>query len=890
MLPPAPIKCAGAALACMAAILAPASLLAQTNIALGRPVSASAATYGGQVPENITDGNTGNQSHPLTPSGTLGFYYEIDLGATRNLGSVELVNRSGCCPERLSNYRVELRADAGGSAGAVDWSAEIRTDGSNSGDGGRDVLTPALDPGSPMSGRYIRVINLSDEPYNPQIAELEAFEAPLPAINFFSVDNGNITATGDPELPTSATLSWSVGNADSASLDNGIGSVPLSGQQVVSPATTTTYLLTATNSSGASSAAVTVGVDQPVIPPVLSEFMADNSSTLEDQGGSSPDWIEIHNPNGFDLSLDGYFLTDDAADLNKWRIPAASVPANGYLILFASGENLTDPAEPLHTNFSLAKAGEYLALIDSDGSTVLTQFPADHPTTAAYPGQKEDVSYGLEPGGATAGFFTPASPGAANGPSFSGFVDDTKFSVGRGFYESAQSVAITTATPDATIRFTRDGSRPTETHGTTYSAPIDISTTTVLRALAYKQGLAPTNVDTNTYLFIDDIISSPELGVPLAQQMQMRDSLTAVPSLSVVAPSTINGTSEVPSSFELVFPDGTEGFQENCGVKHFGGAFTDFDKKNFRLYFRSQYGASKLKFPLFDGFDRGISATDTFDQLNLRSGSHDMEKRGFYMSNRFTDDTMLDMGNINPHGRFMHLYLNGRYWGVFHVRERWSASTLREYLGGPKEAYEAINGNWNVGGWADSVAPPYDGDGSAWQRIRALALSSSPDNYDNLTPYLDTQHLVDYMIMWMFGNSEDEYRCVGPADVGSGFKWFLNDADGYLRSAGNRTTFDSNVPGVFGRDNGDGPGSLFSLLFKAGNPDFRTLLADRIHKHYFNDGAMTPANTATRLEQRCQEMDSPFHAEAIRWDYRSHSSCNLREEQRPQQHPPQPHR
>ena len=352
----------------------------------------------------------------------------------------------------------------------------------------------------------------------------------------------------------------------------------------------------------------------------------------------------------------------------------------------------------------------------------------------------------------------------------------------------------------------------------------------------------------------------------------MRDSLTAVPSLSIVTPDTINGTSEVATSFELINPDGTPGFQENCGVKHFGGAFTNFDKKSFRMYFRSQYGASKLNYPLFDGFDRGIAATDTFDQLNIRSGSHDMVSRGFYMSNRFTDDTMLDMGNINPHGRFMHLYINGKYWGVFHVRERWSASTLTEYLGGPKDAHEAINGNWNVGGWADSVAPPYDGDGSAWTRIKALARTSNPSNYDDLQPYLDTQHFVDYMIMWMFGNSEDEYRCTGPADVGSGFKWFLNDADGYLRSAGNRTGFASNTPGVFGRSAGDGPGSIFSLLFKAGNPEFRTLLADRIHKHYFNDGAMTPAKTTARLAERCDEMDSPFHAEAIRWNYRSHSS------------------
>ncbi|MDA7934673.1 lamin tail domain-containing protein [Akkermansiaceae bacterium] len=838
-------------------------LLAQTNIALGRPVSASDATWSGQLPSNLTDGNLSNQSHPLAASGTLGFYYEIDLGTTRNLGSLDLVNRSGCCPERLSNYRVEIRANNGGSAGEVNWSADIRTDGSNSGNGGRDTITAALDPGKAMSGRYIRVVNLSNAAYNPQIAEIEAFEAPLPVISFFKVDNGNITATGDPGLPTSAELSWSVTNAETVSLGQGIGPVPLTGQQAVMPSTTTTYLLTATNSSGSISQSVTIGVDEPVIAPVFTEFMADNASTLEDQFGESPDWIEIHNPNTFDLSLAGYHLTDREDNLTQWTFPAGStVPGNGYLTVFASGANLTNPTEPLHTNFSLRSGGEYLALVDRDGIAILTDF--------TFPAQKQDFSYGLETNGSIIGFFSPATPEAANGSSFAGFVEDTKFDISRGFYETPQSVSITTATPNATIRYTTDGSQPSENNGTTYTGPVTITTTTVLRAMAYKAGLASTNVDTNTYLFVDDVITSPELGETVTPQLQA--SLTDVPSLSIVTPQTINGTSEIPASFELINPDGTPGFQENCGVKNFGGAFTNFDKKNFRMYFRSQYGASKLRHPLFEGFDRGITATDTFDQLNIRSGSHDMVARGFYMSNRFTDDTMLDMGNINPHGRFMHLYINGKYWGVFHLRERWNADHLTEYLGGPKEGYEAINGNWNVGGWADSVAPPYDGDGSAWERIKTLALTSSPQNFDELSPYLDMEHFIDYMIMWMYGNSEDEYRTVGPSDVGSGFKWFLNDADGYLRSAGNRTGFASNTPGVFGRIAGDGPGSLFSLLFKAGNPEFRILLADRIHKHFFNDGAMTPARTIARLAERCDEMTSPFYAETARWNYRSHNS------------------
>jgi hypothetical protein len=323
-----------------------------------------------------------------------------------------------------------------------------------------------------------------------------------------------------------------------------------------------------------------------------------------------------------------------------------------------------------------------------------------------------------------------------------------------------------------------------------------------------------------------------------------------------VTPGTINGSSEVGGSIEMLFSDGSKGYKEDCGIRNYGGAFTNFPKKNFRLYFRSQYGASRFEAPILEGEERGgFLPVGSFDQLELRSGSHDMKQRGFYMSNRFTDDIMLDMGNLNPHGRFVHLYLNGSYWGMYHLRERWNADMLSKYLGGPKEEYESINGNWNVGGWAEPVVTAYDGDGSAWERIKRLR-----NDYRAVRPYLDVPHYIDYMLMFMYGNSEDEYRCSGPIDVGSGFKWFLNDADGFTRDVGDRTS-----RGTPGRQNGDGPGSLFSTLFAEGDPDYRTLLADRIHRHFFNDGAMTPARMRARLLERVAQMQLAMIPVVARW-------------------------
>ena len=99
------------------------------------------------------------------------------------------------------------------------------------------------------------------------------------------------------------------------------------------------------------------------------------------------------------------------------------------------------------------------------------------------------------------GYMPAPTPGTNNGVGTLGFVGDTQFSVDRGFFDAPFQVAITTDTPAATIRYTLDGTPPSETVGTLYTGPITIGTTTTLRAIAYKPGFTSTNVDTQTYIF-----------------------------------------------------------------------------------------------------------------------------------------------------------------------------------------------------------------------------------------------------------------------------------------------------------------------------------------------------------------------------------------------------
>ena len=121
--------------------------------------------------------------------------------------------------------------------------------------------------------------------------------------------------------------------------------------------------------------------------PVINEFLALNKSTIYDEDGQSSDWIEIFNPNQSAVNLEGYYLTNDSNNLEKWRFPNVSIAEGEYLIVFASGKD-RDNGE-LHTNFKISKLGGYLGLVDPDGKTVVSEF-------AEFPVQFENFSYGIK--------------------------------------------------------------------------------------------------------------------------------------------------------------------------------------------------------------------------------------------------------------------------------------------------------------------------------------------------------------------------------------------------------------------------------------------------------------------------------------------------------------
>jgi hypothetical protein len=121
---------------------------------------------------------------------------------------------------------------------------------------------------------------------------------------------------------------------------------------------------------------------------LVTEVMTDNSKTLFDEDKDSSDWVEIFNSGDTEVSLDGYYLTDDSDELTLWRFPDVQLPAKKFLVVFCSGNDYRDPARPLHTSFRLASEGGELLLVAPDGNTIITRY-------GGYPEQLADTSYGM---------------------------------------------------------------------------------------------------------------------------------------------------------------------------------------------------------------------------------------------------------------------------------------------------------------------------------------------------------------------------------------------------------------------------------------------------------------------------------------------------------------
>lgn len=645
---------------------------------------------------------------------------------------------------------------------------------------------------------------------------------------------------------------------------------------------------------------------------LINEVMASNATTLADAQGQYDDWIELVNTSDHAVDVGGMYLTDDENNPTMWRFPldqasVTTLAAHGYLVVWMDSDS--DMEGGLHAGFKLSAQGDTVALFADDGVTLLDQI--------SFGAQDPDIAIGRFPDGGLpwTRIGTP-TPGSENIKAYLGFVEAVSVSLERGFYDEPISIALSTPTEGATILYTLDGRNPgistvgryEQVIGDTYDGPIPISTTTCLRAAAVKPDWQPSRSVSHTYFFLADVAKQPIFprGFPLAWESvsadyemdpdivndpQYRDrivtALESLPSMSVVMnvedmfgtrgiyahPEAGGVTWERPASVELAYAHGQPGFQIDCGIRIQGGAFRSAGaspKHSFRLLFKGLYGPTKLRYPLF-----GAGAAQEFDTITLRAGANDgyvwsgAGTTAQYVRDQFMRDLQRDTGQASPHGLFVHLYVNGLYWGLYNPVERPDDAFSASYYGGEKEDWDvfrhkgfSINtGNVDALNQMRAQCAAAAGSQEAYQRLQGRNPDGTPN--PEIPHLLDVPNYIDYMIVNYWGGNWDwpwnnYWLARNRTAASTGFKFYCWDAEDVLESPRSYLTIDK----VSNPDPTD-VGEFHAQLVR--NPEYRLAFADRLHRLFFDGGILTPDLLVERYARLAGDIELAMITESARW-------------------------
>jgi hypothetical protein len=338
-------------------------------------------------------------------------------------------------------------------------------------------------------------------------------------------------------------------------------------------------------------------------------------------------------------------------------------------------------------------------------------------------------------------------------------------------------------------------------------------------------------------------------------------------------PHTESKVWERPSSVEYFDPASGQEFQINCRLKLHGGNSrrpSNSPKHGFELAFKAEYGPSKLNFDIFDE----KNSTKEFNSLILRAGYNytwvknaaAQQTAAQYIQDSWAKTTQLDMGHPSSHERFVHLYLNGLYWGIYNICEQLDKDFMETYLGGNEADYDVVK--------EKETTTPTDGTMVAWNafksQITGVATSANYQkiqgknadgtlnaSYSNL---LDVDNYIDYMLInYYLGNGDWDANnwTVGRNRITNkdGFKFFCWDAETTMVLLSDNKI----MTGTAGN-----PTAFMQYLKK--NEDFKVRIADHIKKHLLDaGGALTPAIIAERYEKLADEVELSMIGESARW-------------------------
>lgn len=494
----------------------------------------------------------------------------------------------------------------------------------------------------------------------------------------------------------------------------------------------------------------------------INEILPSNvSNYLEPDFNQFQDWIELFNPQQTSLVIGGYYLTDNLNIPKKWQIPEGTeIAGNSYLIIIADGLN-----EELHTSYSLARKGERLGLFTPDMVLV---------DSISYPPMFPNVSYGIMSDGETRGFFGDPTPLSENtqGCVSAQPASEPSFSKEAGFYAGTVTVILSTQDPQATIRYTTDGSDPNQ-YSDRYEAPLPLVQTTVMKARVYVPGVMPSMIITKTFFI-----------------QQNHD----LPVISIVTNSDFLDDSEVgiyrqdrlperrewerPGTLEFFEADGSLGFQVNIDYRLFGRGAIYLPQKSLAIFIRNTNGYDGLNYDLFPG-----TSVTHFQSFILRSSSDDWRNTMFrdgMIQTLLKDQVDFEYQDYRP----AVLYINGEYMGIHNIRDKLNEDYLATHKAVDPGSIDLI---YIDNDYTPPLTEVKSGDDNGyWAMWNFITQNSmiNEENYRIASTLIDIDNYQDYCCIEIITGNRSwlhNRRVWKPKTPDGKFRYLLFDLDyGYI--------------------------------------------------------------------------------------------------------------
>jgi hypothetical protein len=457
------------------------------------------------------------------------------------------------------------------------------------------------------------------------------------------------------------------------------------------------------------------------------------------------------------------------------------------------------------------------------------------------------------------------------------------FSLPAGYYDHTIQLRISSPSSSndeaGDVIFTVDGTLPTFSTGTTYTHPIHLSAAapavTVIRARAVLADGTLGPVVSSSY-FVGVSATLPMMSL-IVDPEDLWD-----PENGIFARFHERGDAwERRVDITYVDRNRDSGFNVPGGIRVHGGGSRSFPKQSMRLYFRQEYGLSRLEYPVF-----ADSHVRSFKRLVLHASGQDCPnpRRGPFgnwtlMRNQLADDLTLELGGYASHNQPILLFINGEPWGVYTIRERLEARFLVDNYG--IDSADFIK--------APEVVPGeviYSGDKEHWSHLLQFVEThdlADPANYAYLETQVDIANLVDYNILQIYAANPDwphhnvhQFR---PRVQGGRWQWLLWDTDSgfgaypvfpYSRVDSDwvEHVLEYNHPKTEGRD-------LLLLRSLLGTPAFLERFLSRTAD--LLNTTLAPQSVIGHIDALAAELEPDIAYEMIRWPNSADWAANVEE-------------